>query len=342
MMQSSATMSQAIAQIEENTSAERSTVTLLDFLKMVFAVSLGDIEQAVEVVKQNTELMGDALLLSGVLEEKSVNSAKLCCLLIERGVMPLEQACIIFDLAQREKITIPEAIARMHWSTGDIDDTLSLSEQADMHERLWQMSESVARQCLATGAADTEQKLTMLIALAEKLPEGDLRLPHALELMADFKCQSKAYDEAKTLLKEAIKLRTQVVGKTDLSVGRTFNNLAKIYYLQSNYEDAQKFCQRFLLICQGALGADHPDVACGLTNLGSIFHVQGKLLEAEAAYKESLKICEVRLGREHPATLRNLRAYAALLREMNREYDAHQLDLRLIGEFTGSWKTISP
>ncbi|HEY9774600.1 MAG TPA: tetratricopeptide repeat protein [Planktothrix sp.] len=342
MRETGVKISEAIAHVEESAALERSTVTLLDFLKMVFAVSMGDVEQAVDLVKLNSELMGDALLLSGVMDENAINSAKLCCLLIERGVMPIEQACIIFDLAKREKITIPDAIARMHWSTGTVDDKLSHSDQADTQERQWQMSEAAARQSLSTGAADTEQKLSLLMEQAKKLPEGDLRLPHTLELLADFKCQNKAYDEAKSLLKEAIQLRTQVVGKTDLSVGRTFNNLAKIYYLQTNYEDAQQFCQRFLLICQNALGAEHPDVACGLTNLGSIFHVQGKMLEAEAAYKESLRICEARLGREHPATLRNLRAYAALLREMDREYDAHQLDLRLIGEFTGSWKTISP
>ena len=55
---------------------------------------------------------------------------------------------------------------------------------------------------------------------------------------------------------------------------------------------------------------------------------QGKYAEAEPLYQRSLAILEKALGPEHPLVATSLENYAALLRNMNREAEAAQMEAR--------------
>ena len=98
----------------------------------------------------------------------------------------------------------------------------------------------------------------------------------------------------------------------DYAEAVSLNNLAKLYYTQGQYAQAEPLYKRVLAICEKALGPEHPDTATSLNNLGLLYESQGQYAQAEPLYKRALAICEKALGSEHPDTARNLNNLAML------------------------------
>jgi tetratricopeptide (TPR) repeat protein len=81
-----------------------------------------------------------------------------------------------------------------------------------------------------------------------------------------------------------------------------YNNLALIYYLQSEYEEAESLYLSALEIYQQRLGGIHPDVATIQWNLGILYQKQCRYPEAKALYCQALAIAQSKLGSDHPDT----------------------------------------
>ena len=69
-------------------------------------------------------------------------------------------------------------------------------------------------------------------------------------------------------------------------------------------------------------------MATSLNNLGLLYKTQGRYNEAEPFYKRSLAIREKALGPAHPNVAKGLENYAALLRKMNRDAEAKNMEAR--------------
>ena len=52
--------------------------------------------------------------------------------------------------------------------------------------------------------------------------------------------------------------------------------LAKSYYKQGKYKEAEPFFKRFLEIKEAFLGPDHPNIVSSLNNLAFVYEGQGK------------------------------------------------------------------
>ena len=65
------------------------------------------------------------------------------------------------------------------------------------------------------------------------------------------------------------------------------NNLAKIYYAEGKYAEAEALYKRALAIREKALGSDHPDVVASMNNLAKIYYAEGKYAEAESLEQKS-------------------------------------------------------
>ncbi len=69
-------------------------------------------------------------------------------------------------------------------------------------------------------------------------------------------------------------------------------------------------------------------MAQSLNNLAVLYHAQGKYSEAEPLYERPLVISEKALGPEHPQVALLLENCAYLLKEMNREAEAAEMEAR--------------
>jgi hypothetical protein len=186
-----------------------------------------------------------------------------------------------------------------------------------------------------------ERRWTEAVRLAEPMGEGDPRYAYSLEKLAEVLINLKRYEHAEPLMLRAHTLKLKILGPEHLSVAATLNSLSKLYYFQGKYEQAEPLARQFVRLCERSLGSEHADVACGMHNLATLYHVNKRYDQAEEHYKRALAICRKTLGNEHSSTLRLLKSYAALLKTLNREAEAENLDAYAQGTITGSWKVIS-
>ncbi len=113
-------------------------------------------------------------------------------------------------------------------------------------------------------------------------------------------------------LVEAQKLEAVVKARFGVNhpdYGAALNNLARVYYQQGKYADAEGLYKRALTIFEKALGAGHPSVGASFNNLAIVYTEQGKYEDAERLHKRALAIREKALGTEHrdvAQTLHNL------------------------------------
>jgi tetratricopeptide (TPR) repeat protein len=69
-------------------------------------------------------------------------------------------------------------------------------------------------------------------------------------------------------------------------------------------------------------------VATILNNLAALYYDQGRYAEAEPLYNRTLKILEKTLGENHPYFAIALNNYAVLLRKLNRDAEAKEVESR--------------
>lgn len=89
--------------------------TLGQFLKLAGVISDQDIEKAVEISIQNSQILGRMLLLSGIVEESTLQAALRCLVLLKEQSIKTEQAFIAFNYSQRSRLTIDESMSELGW-----------------------------------------------------------------------------------------------------------------------------------------------------------------------------------------------------------------------------------
>ena len=99
----------------------------------------------------------------------------------------------------------------------------------------------------------------------------------------------------------------QTVGKLlsenfpyNITIGKFFNSLACLYEAQGSYDEALKYYNLTVEICEMILGKDHPFSATAYNNIAGVYKAQGNYNEALKFYKLALEIYEKTLGKNHP------------------------------------------
>jgi tetratricopeptide (TPR) repeat protein len=106
------------------------------------------------------------------------------------------------------------------------------------------------------------------------------------------------------------------------------NNLGAVYSCQGRYREAGELYQRALTIWARAEAPDQIAVSAGLNNLGELYFRQARYAEAERFLRDSFLLREKLLGPHHPELATSLKSYAIVLRKLNREPEAKQLEAR--------------
>jgi tetratricopeptide (TPR) repeat protein len=182
--------------------------------------------------------------------------------------------------------------------------------------------------------ADTHRRVENLLqrfhqAQAAGLPDDELLANYllpALESLAEVGAQQELRDL--TLQFEGLLGRLKVNDSPDLAT--SLIRLAKLYYDQGRYSDAEPLYVRALAIREQQLGTNHPDTAISLNNLANLYRSIGRYSDAEPLYVRALAISEQQLGANHPSTATNLNNLAGLYKSIGRYSHAEPLDIRAL------------
>ena len=138
-------------------------------------------------------------------------------------------------------------------------------------------------------------------------------------------------EETMEAYKNSLQIKRRVLGKDNLSVGKTLNNLGTVHYLKREYEQALRAYREALEIMITTLGSHHLDVGTVHSNIGDVYWAQSgdsKSAEGQACqetfyqasrnsalrhYRYSLEIRWEELKDHHdPKIIRLLEKIAAL------------------------------
>ena len=81
-------------------------------------------------------------------------------------------------------------------------------------------------------------------------------------------------EETMEAYKNSLQIKRRVLGKDNLSVGKTLNNLGTVHYLKREYEQALRAYREALEIMITTLGSHHLDVGTVHSNIGDVYWAQ--------------------------------------------------------------------
>ncbi|MCI1265473.1 MAG: tetratricopeptide repeat protein [Saprospiraceae bacterium] len=145
-----------------------------------------------------------------------------------------------------------------------------------------------------------------------------------------------AFEKAMEIIGVAEKLSIERFGKLSATYGSCCFNKGRIYYLQSNLSEAEKWYIEAKDIRASTIGKNHPDYAWSLNNLGSLYKDQGKFIDAEKYYIESKTIRENYFGNQHPDYVNSLNNLGILYWQTGQYSKAEQVwtECKIIREQT--------
>ncbi len=136
---------------------------------------------------------------------------------------------------------------------------------------------------------------------------------------------------------KAIALQKQL--NLDLDLATSLNNLALLYDLQGEYEQAESLYVQAIELYQTLLEEQHPHVASLLDNLAGLYYSRGKYKEAEPLFLRALELRKTLLGEQHPDVATSFNNLALLYKSQGRYelaellyFQALKLRKTLLGE----------
>ena len=120
----------------------------------------------------------------------------------------------------------------------------------------------------------------------------------------------------------ALAIYEKVLGNDHPNVATIVNNLAELYYAQSDLAKALPMYVRALAIEEKMLGEDHPNIATSLNNLAMLYFAQSDYPKALLLYEQSLAILENALGKDHPYIATSLNNSADCLEALGKTKEA--------------------
>jgi serine/threonine-protein kinase len=110
------------------------------------------------------------------------------------------------------------------------------------------------------------------------------------------------YDRAEPLLRQAFKIRREVLGPDDPALAESLTHLGSVLSLKTDFDAARPLLQWAIDLRRSSLGANHPALAESLYEMGRLQSDSGDLEEAERLYREAIRIIEATTGDEAELT----------------------------------------
>ncbi|MBI3933097.1 MAG: tetratricopeptide repeat protein [Acidobacteria bacterium] len=241
----------------------------------------------------------------------------------------------------REKVTQPDMIAQgtaLLQLGHEILERVLGPEHPDLVESLGFMAEVYSLQEKHTEAEALLKRMLPIqkrvLAIEEEASgpedEKERKVLSSLEKLASLYVAQKSYAEAEPLYKRALAMAEKRFGPEHFLAASRMTSLATIYTLQQKYADAEPLYQRAWAIDEKELkiSSVSSHLTGGLAGLAELYRTQGKYAEAEPLYERLLAVTVKGQGPEGPSVPSVLETYAVLLRQMGRDDEAKQMEVR--------------
>jgi tetratricopeptide (TPR) repeat protein len=173
--------------------------------------------------------------------------------------------------------------------------TLSARTDAD-HPAMATIHAGLARIALARGDLKlAETQARQAVAIARRNPHG--RSAEPLRALGAVLAGEKLFDEAQTVLVEALAQDRRQHGSDGLDTARSLSQLANLYLRQGRAASALPILQEAAAIDQARLGPTHPFVADDLHDLGLAYDALERKSEARRAFIAAIAVLEEGAGR---------------------------------------------
>jgi tetratricopeptide (TPR) repeat protein len=174
--------------------------------------------------------------------------------------------------------------------------------------------------------------LTLVEAYGLMLPEA----AHLFHRAASYLRENGRYQEAETLLKQALTIRQHLLKADHPDIASLLNDLGILYFNQGEYPRAKVFLEQALAMRQQVLGEESIEAAQTLYGLANLYRAWGSYLDAEPLYLQALHIRETKLGFEHVATAQSYYGLAKFYYGLEDYHQAKALFERVLSIRTKS------
>jgi len=243
--------------------------------------------------------------------------------------------------AHPETATRKNYLAGLYFAWGRYDEARSLVESSlDVYKAVFgEKNELVGIAAMGLALICNRQQnayeANEYFKLADKLlpagPRGAIMLDFkdlaaSLFFLSKEKYKQGMIEEAETLFRYSLIIETDRLWPGHRIVGDNVQLLGDLYRSQYMATEAEFLYRKALEIRRAIMGADHLDVAVSANSLGTLLHDNRRFDEAATFLMEA---CDIRGKAGFPPLLANsLRAYAACLRQLHRESEAEECELK--------------
>ncbi|MEM9558648.1 MAG: serine/threonine-protein kinase, partial [Acidobacteriota bacterium] len=134
-----------------------------------------------------------------------------------------------------------------------------------------------------------------------------------LALLGEVYLQKREVGRGRDLLREALLLDRQVLGRDHPQTLAVQNDLATLLTFYDEFEEAERLLRDVEERTRRIFGADHPRTAAALQSIGSMLISKGDRLEATRVLREARSILEQTIGRDSLEWLATTNSLAASL-----------------------------
>ncbi len=167
--------------------------------------------------------------------------------------------------------------------------------------------------------------------IAHELEEQPLTRSRLLATIGSVYRKMGLYDQAISILGEALDLRTRELGETSAEVASTLSTLGDYERRSGDFEAAEAHLLRAIELYDRLPEADPIDRAGALLNLGNLLSNDGRLDEAEARLQNAYDIYAQNLGPDHLFSARCEANLAILIARQGRVEEAEPIFRRVLG-----------
>lgn len=211
-------------------------------------------------------------------------------------------------------------------------DDMTKSEQEVWTEKVIKALNIVFPQVEYTTWSQCERLVSHVLACDAMLKRQAFLSTEGVELLnktALYLLDRARYREAEPLLQRVVATLQQSIPDHS-NTATCMYNLAKTYYWQGRYAEADPLFVRARAIDEKVLGEGHLNMAIHDHGLALLYKAQGRYIDAEHLFRQALTVRERHLGREHHALAEILGSLGKLYMEWGKFGDAEPLFLRAI------------
>jgi tetratricopeptide (TPR) repeat protein len=266
------------------------------------------------------------LLFDDIPEELFSNGLKLDIAKFNNAIRALRRYSLIKRNAEKKILSVHRLVQVV------LRDAMTTSEQEVWTEKATIALNIVFPHVEYTTWSQCERLVSHVLACTAMLERQAALSPEGVELLnktALYLLDRARYKEAEPLLQRVVAtLQQSIPDHSNTAAG--MYNLARTYYWQGRYAEAELLFLQARAIDEKALGEGHLNMAIHDHSLALLHKEQGRFKEAERLYRQALTVRERHLGREHRAVVEILGSLGKLYLEWGKFGDAEPLFLRAI------------